>query len=150
MWGKMLNAANKKHVLFNNRKGKYHKTMELLNEYPNIKDLADESIHYMVSQRAMAKYLGLTKQSISRAILSTDAQWGRDFRIYRRPILTKTGKIKNIPIRYYELYVFYLISIHLPSKNSEQVVEALKYTKSRYMIGMEIINKKPREIICLD
>ncbi len=64
----------KKHVLFNNHKYKYHKTMELLNEYPNIKDLADESIHYMVSQRAMAKYLGLTKQSISRAILSTDAQ----------------------------------------------------------------------------
>jgi hypothetical protein len=64
----------KKHVLFDNRKDKYHKTMELLNEYPNIKDLADESIHYMVSQRAMAKYLGLTKQSVSRAILSTDVQ----------------------------------------------------------------------------
>lgn len=120
-----------------------------MTEYPSIEQLTDPGKRYLLSQKAMARYLRVTKQTISKA-LQFPAFGSMGYRIIKKPTITKTGKQKLVPIRFYELDSFYYVSLNICSRNSGRVVETLKNHNLRYEIANAIINQETQQLICLD
>lgn len=119
-----------------------------LETYPSIEELASGECHYILAQKAMARFLGVTKQTVSRKLKFHAV--GAPYKILHKHCITKSNKAKAVPVRYYELDVLYQIAANTNTANALNIVDALKNHHPRRNIAQAIIGQNHIALVCLD
>ena len=116
--------------------------------YPPIYNLAYDDKHYLLSQRAMAHYLGVTKQSISKKL--TMIPYRAAYVIARKLQNTFNGRQKLVPVRYYELDTLKELAYLTQTIQALNVAATLEgLSGANYRIGRRIIEGKPPNAVYL-
>lgn len=117
-------------------------------KYPPIYNLVYDDNIYMLSQRAMAHYLGVTKQSISKKL--TMIPYRAAYVIARKLQNTFNGRQKLVPVRYYELDTLKELAYLTHSTQALTVAATLEgLRRNSYQIGRKIIEGKSANAIYL-
>ena len=116
--------------------------------YPSIEELASGECHYILTQKAMARFLGVTKQTVSRKLKFHAV--GAPYKILHKHCITKNHKPKAVPVRYYKLDALYQIAVSTDTAKALRVASILKDRNSRYNIAKVVINRRHMAVICLD
>ena len=106
-------------------------------KYPSIYDLVNSDETYLLSQKAMAHYLGVTKQSISKKL--TMIPFSNKYKIAKKLQNTFGGRQKLVPVRYYDLEVLRELAYLTKSGQALIVAATLEGYRHSYRIGLDII-----------
>ena len=113
---------------------------------PPIEDIEYTTKRYVFTQRALAEYFGVSKQTISKYLKHTAEKYFEAPHLYS----DYYGKQRMRKVRYYDLSAMKQLTTMITNLNSERIAEQLKYFNFNNIDNLHIIDHrfaKPKQYI---